>query len=134
MGEMIPRSILIHSRAIAICLSDLTDRKTIDCLLNKLEIPKYEFVKSTQMPWQNEDLLVFLDEPTRTKFIVFAETIEPIEIAIVLMALQKGYEVYFSCSSNLDVSEISQHRLRQFSAFVLTREEILSELKFYMSK
>lgn len=103
----------------------------MDETLTELKIPTFEYIKDQCPPWEKEELFAFFNEPYRKQVIFFAEKIEPVEIALVLVALQKGFEVFFSYGEKNESSQHAQQRLTQCSAFILSREQLIAELYYF---
>jgi len=81
-------------------------------------------------PWAIDELIEIIQARDFRQFIIVCETLSTFATGLCMMALEKGYHVYFVCHRLDDEDDLSIARLTNASATVMRLAEFVDECRY----
>ena len=124
-----PRNMVNPAEIVLICLPAINQDPTpaYSALLES-GLPIHN-IESTDAPaWNDQGLWAEMDRLEGRQLAILAQVPGPYEIGLVTMALEQGFQVFFTCS-DLQHDDLAAQRLKQMTAIVTTDKALLAEIE-----
>jgi len=95
--------------------------------VRSLDLPVMEVSKAETPAWADQKIWSMMETPQWRQLLIIADELGVYETGLVIMALEKGFHVFFS-SPTLTVADIRAQRLKQASAILIPLDDAIAEL------
>lgn len=122
-----PRNVLNFDEIGLVIVASKDARKSTKTeTVKRLIPPILEITAGNKPAWTDDDIWDMMETPEWRQLLIIADDLGVYETGLSIMALEKGFSVFFSCE-NLSSTDSRAQRLKQAGAILISLDDLINE-------